>query len=337
MIYKGGLYHEAFHKVSLFILSDKDRQKIYKQARLENPELVNASDKMVEEWLADEFAARVLRWKNGEDTVYSKNFLVRQLQKLFNFIKKIGERFKENHITDEHVDMNELFKNMYKGRYAFAKATAKNKELFNKLYERRRAFGGVIVNDQIVAEDAKQYAQIKRHLIDRAISLSSLSQSSSGRVYVNMNTVKADLLKDINNQARDIALIEQNIANPQALPERLRQVDLFALLVAAARRKEVLENITQDGVWEEWVKNISQFVQQTFGIEQSDANDQLEGETHKGGIDNSTHRDSYGRNMFEELDINMKAMLWCVVDGDVKNPKNLKYTKDGLWVYAKIG
>lgn len=337
VIYKGGLYHEAFHKVSLFILSDKDRQKIYKQARLENPELANASDKMVEEWLADEFAARVLRWKNGEDTVYSKNFLVRQLQKLFNFIKKIGERFKENHITDEHVDMNELFKNMYKGRYAFAKATAKNKELFNKLYERRRAFGGVIVNDQIVAEDAKQYAQIKRHLIDRAISLSSLSQSSSGRVYVNMNTVKADLLKDINNQARDIALIEQNIANPQALPERLRQVDLFALLVAAARRKEVLENITQDGVWEEWVKNISQFVQQTFGIEQSDANDQLEGETHKGGIDNSTHRDSYGRNMFEELDINMKAMLWCVVDGDVKNPKNLKYTKDGLWVYAKIG
>lgn len=337
VIYKGGLYHEAFHKVSLFILSDKDRQKIYKQARLENPELANASDKMVEEWLADEFAARVLRWKNGEDTVYSKNFLVRQLQKLFNFIKKIGERFKENHITDEHVDMNELFKNMYKGRYAFAKATAENKELFNKLYERRRAFGGVIVNDQIVAEDAKQYAQIKRHLIDRAISLSSLSQSSSGRVYVNMNTVKADLLKDINNQARDIALIEQNIANPQALPERLRQVDLFALLVAAARRKEVLENITQDGVWEEWVKNISQFVQQTFGIEQSDANDQLEGETHKGGIDNSTHRDSYGRNMFEELDINMKAMLWCVVDGDVKNPKNLKYTKDGLWVYAKIG
>lgn len=337
VIYKGGLYHEAFHKVSLFILSDKDRQKIYKQARLENPELANASDKMVEEWLADEFAARVLRWKNGEDTVYSKNFLVRQLQKLFNFIKKIGERFKENHITDEHVDMNELFKNMYKGRYAFAKATAKNKELFNKLYERRRAFGGVIVNDQIVAEDAKQYAQIKRHLIDRAISLSSLSQSSSGRVYVNMNTVKADLLKDINNQARDIALIEQNIANPQALPERLRQVDLFALLVAAARRKEVLENITQDGVWEEWVKNISQFVQQTFGIEQSDANDQLEGETNKGGIDNSTHRDSYGRNMFEELDINMKAMLWCVVDGDVKNPKNLKYTKDGLWVYAKIG
>lgn len=337
VIYKGGLYHEAFHKVSLFILSDKDRQKIYKQARLENPELANASDKMVEEWLADEFAARVLRWKNGEDTVYSKNFLVRQLQKLFNFIKKIGERFKENHITDEYVDMNELFKNMYKGRYAFAKATAENKELFNKLYERRRAFGGVIVNDQIVAEDAKQYAQIKRHLIDRAISLSSLSQSSSGRVYVNMNTVKADLLKDINNQARDIALIEQNIANPQALPERLRQVDLFALLVAAARRKEVLENITQDGVWEEWVKNISQFVQQTFGIEQSDANDQLEGETHKGGIDNSTHRDSYGRNMFEELDINMKAMLWCVVDGDVKNPKNLKYTKDGLWVYAKIG
>ena len=337
VIYKGGLYHEAFHKVSLFILSDKDRQKIYKQARLENPELANASDKMVEEWLADEFAARVLRWKNGEDTVYSKNFLVRQLQKLFNFIKKIGERFKENHITDEHVNMNELFKNMYKGRYAFAKATAENKELFNKLYERRRAFGGVIINDQIVAEDAKQYAQLKRHLIDRAISLSSLSQSSSGRVYVNMNTVKADLLKDINNQARDIALIEQNIANPQALPERLRQVDLFALLVAAARRKEVLENITQDGVWEEWVKNISQFVQQTFGIEQSDANDQLEGETHKGGIDNSTHRDSYGRNMFEELDINMKAMLWCVVDGDVKNPKNLKYTKDGLWVYAKIG
>ena len=337
VIYKGGLYHEAFHKVSLFILSDKDRQKIYKQARLENPELANASDKMVEEWLADEFAARVLRWKNGEDKVYSKNFLVRQLQKLFNFIKKIGERFKTNHITDEYVDMNELFKNMYKGRYAFAKATAENKELFNKLYERRRAFGGVIVNNQIVAEDAKQYAQIKRHLIDRAISLSSLSQSSSGRVYVNMNTVKADLLKDINNQARDIALIEQNIANPQALPERLRQVDLFALLVAAARRKEVLENITQDGVWEEWVKNISQFVQQTFGIEQSDANDQLEGETHKGGIDNSTHRDSYGRNMFEELDINMKAMLWCVVDGDVKNPKNLKYTKDGLWVYAKIG
>lgn len=337
VIYKGGLYHEAFHKVSLFILSDKDRQKIYKQARLENPELTNSSDKMVEEWLADEFAARVLRWKTGEDTVYSKNFLVRQLQKLFNFIKKIGETFKKNHITDEHVNMNELFKNMYKGRYAFAKATKQNKELFEKIYQGRLALTGVIINNAIIAEDAIQYSQIRRDLINRALQHAGIGQYVDGTPYVDMGVVKDSIIAQIKKDQADLAELEIYADNPKLLKESLRiQGDIDRVMVTLVRRLEVMRNIIADDAWEQWSDVITDFVKQQFGIEKIDANNQLEHQDSKPAIDNSTERDSYGRNMYEELDIKMKALLWMVVDGNANDPKNLKYTPDGLWIYAKI-
>lgn len=338
VIYRGGLYHEAFHKVSLFAFSQKDREKLYKQAREENPELVGKSDKFVEEWLADEFAARVLRWKQqGETSTYSKNYIVRKLQQLLNFIKKIGERFKTNHITDEYVDMNKLFKDMYKGRYAYAKATKQNKELFDKIYQGRLALTGVIVNNAIIAEDAIQYSQIRRDLINRALQHAGIGQYVDGTPYVDMQVVKDSIVAQIKKDQADLAELETYYNNPKLLKESLRiQGDIDRVMITLVRRLEVMHNIIADDAWAEWSDIITDFVKQQFGIEKSDANDQLQHRDGKPVIDNSTERDSYGRNMYEELDIKMKALLWMVVDGNANDPKNLKYTPDGLWIYAKI-
>lgn len=48
-------YHEAFHRVSLLLLSPDMRKKMYSEYRKQHPELNNVTDKHVEELLADEF------------------------------------------------------------------------------------------------------------------------------------------------------------------------------------------------------------------------------------------------------------------------------------------
>ncbi|MGM9531445.1 hypothetical protein [Intestinibacter sp.] len=53
--------------------------------------------------------------------------------------------------------MNKLFRDMYSGRYAYAKATSKNIELFEKVYSGFTPFAGFKVDDVEIAEDAQQY------------------------------------------------------------------------------------------------------------------------------------------------------------------------------------
>jgi len=55
-IAKGSLYHEAFHRISLFILNKDERAKMYQHARESWPETVGMNDFQIEEFLADRFA-----------------------------------------------------------------------------------------------------------------------------------------------------------------------------------------------------------------------------------------------------------------------------------------
>ena len=227
-IFAGGLYHEAFHRVSLFYFSERDRKRMYEKAREQYPELKDRSDAYVEEWLAEEFAARVLQWKKQgvPQNKYSDNFILRSFQKLFNLIKKVVERFKTNHLSDD-IDLNELFRKMYAGRYAYARATKNNKELFRKLYEGRVAFGGVLVNNSVVADNALQFAEIKRDLLARLINNLGLAQLAEGGVFADVDLVKAELIKEVAAEERTAATIEQFIDDPSKLPESLRNRDIM--------------------------------------------------------------------------------------------------------------
>lgn len=77
-IVRGSAYHEAFHKISLFILSQEQRKNMYNQARESNPELIGKDDFYVEEFLADRFAEFVYdaaQRKQGK--FYSGNLISR--------------------------------------------------------------------------------------------------------------------------------------------------------------------------------------------------------------------------------------------------------------------
>lgn len=78
---QGTLYHEAFHKVSLLLLSPQERQNIYKLYR--NKYKTNAPDSEIEELLAEEFRDYMLNKANVKT-----NFIRRMFNTIKNFISK---------------------------------------------------------------------------------------------------------------------------------------------------------------------------------------------------------------------------------------------------------
>ena len=74
---QGTLYHEAFHKVSLLLLSPQERRKIYNYYRkLHNTE--DVADSEIEESLAEEFRDFMLNKNSAKLNV---------VKRLFNKIK----------------------------------------------------------------------------------------------------------------------------------------------------------------------------------------------------------------------------------------------------------
>lgn len=98
----GALFHEAFHDVSLYILSPKDSQVLYSKIRQipgeavtykgERKKMSDLTDKEAEEWAAEEFRKYVLLgedFKFGEGTVEDTRTA---LQKFFDSIKNLLRR-----------------------------------------------------------------------------------------------------------------------------------------------------------------------------------------------------------------------------------------------------
>ena len=79
-IARGSFYHEAFHKVSLFILSEKERQQMYNEARNKYEQLRNSNNTEIEEFLADQFAQFVL---DSELQKEGKYYSTNSIYKLF--------------------------------------------------------------------------------------------------------------------------------------------------------------------------------------------------------------------------------------------------------------
>lgn len=149
----GALYHEAFHDVSLTMLSKEDRNKIYdivrnlkgkavpyqeiakgEQDRSYKPKskpLSEFTDKETEEWLAEEFRRYALskgKYKIGKDTVTPReeNFF----KKLFNFIRNtFRAMFKLDKALDTDFDLQgveELFAKIERGGFKNAQRAVEN-------------------------------------------------------------------------------------------------------------------------------------------------------------------------------------------------------------------
>jgi hypothetical protein len=111
---KGTVYHEAFHRVSLGYLSDREREQFYKNARRKY-NMPDASDELIEEKLAEEFRA----WRNHIElnTTVNSNSIFDWIKNMFNFIKHYFTG--TNAIMDYEVET--LFKLIDRGAFRYHK------------------------------------------------------------------------------------------------------------------------------------------------------------------------------------------------------------------------
>lgn len=348
-IVKGSMYHEAFHRVSLFVLSKEDRQKMYQDAREQYPELLDKNDLYVEEFLADKFADFVNdQIANRQNKFYSKNFIVRQFQKLYDTIRTLMNRFIKANITPDYVDMNKLFKDMYSGRYAYAKATKNNLELFDKVYSGITPYAGMEIDGVEIAYDVNQYQEIRRDIIGRLVRTGNILSNKEGGISVNMNEVKKQMIADLRRfiAARDQIEAQVN-SDYKNVPKAYESQDLDEALLQMHNLIYTYEKVLGDEAWKVWSETIEDFCKNTFGIisdDNADPNKGLEVDVDDEGnpisnFDSNTMsflRDSYMRDMYASAHVNMKLLLWSIVDGDKNNPENMKFTMDGLMVYAKV-
>ena len=352
-IAKGSMYHEAFHRVSLFILSEQDRKKMYEDARKNNPELQGMADRAVEEWLADRFADFVLDAQQQKQGKYydGKNFVTRAFQKLVDKIRSIIRRLTDANLTPRYTDMNKLFKNMYSGRYAYAKVTKRNAELFQQTYFDHMPYLGFMSNGKEIAESATQFENIRRHLLAMFIEASDVLKSTTGRLNVSVDTVRQNLQAEYDYYSEFVRRMDSTgfdkTPEYKKIVGNMTKDQIIDGLVKVRLVADTYGKILRDENWEEWSKILKRDIDREFGLELSreqaqpeDANidkqntiadeDGVEDNSQEGDEKGhfSSSRDGLSRDIYKETDMNVKMLLWdCCVD-------NKKYNNEGLAIYV---
>lgn len=118
-------FHEAYHRVSLLLLSDQERNKVYEEYRRIHPNLKNASDKYIEEALAEEFRGYMMYKTPRKSYRITKWF-----EKLRDFIMSLFGR----------TTPTKIFRGIYEGKYANIPVSQEAKDRFEKAYRNRVNF-----------------------------------------------------------------------------------------------------------------------------------------------------------------------------------------------------
>lgn len=119
----GAAYHEAFHRVSLLLLSPEEQARMYNLARKEYS-LFNRNDNEVEEFLAERFREDVIN-----DAPDSHSKLGRVISDIKNFIKSF---LGLNKTKIDNIDG--FFNSIKNGKYKFAKINKAALTNFNQRY-----------------------------------------------------------------------------------------------------------------------------------------------------------------------------------------------------------
>lgn len=122
MAIEGVQYHEAWHRVSLLLLNKEQRQKLYTEFKQSNKKYANASDKVIEEALADKFMDFMLNDKEGKVRYF--------INKVFRIMKKfIGINTNMN-----NKDLTQIFNAIKYGEFSKYKLDEESKKDFLSSY-----------------------------------------------------------------------------------------------------------------------------------------------------------------------------------------------------------
>lgn len=359
-IARGSFYHEAFHRISLFVLSKEQRDKMYDDARNSDLNKMFASNQEIEEYLADRFAEFVLDSQSEHPgKYYSGNIFNKAFQYIADAIRNIIRRLSSKNITPNYTGIDKLFKDMYSGRYAYAKATKNNIEEFEKIYGKSPVYSGFKSNGVTLAADSVQYNEIFRDMLGKLIYNSGIYTDTSGNIVIDTNSLKASYENDIVTYTNALIALDNKLRNRQ-LGDNLSRFKDDDIVVAQAKMVNLInvyKNIVQPKAWKEWANIINKFVEMQFNITKITSNnpnkvlkadikedtdidaDSGENELEVGNIDVlgfSEYRDSYMRNMYNTMDANMKMLLWSITDLKPSDANTAKYTADGLLKFANV-
>lgn len=346
-IAKNSLYHESFHRVSLFLLSEKSRQKMYADAREKWQELQDKNDKQVEEFLADQFAVYIQDRGNNVETKHV-GILAKMFKKLYDSILSGIRRLTGMNITPKYHNMDKLFEDMRAGRYAYAKATSNNLELFKKVYGDSNPFSGIMYKDVQVAKNARQYDEIKRDLLGRLLRTSSIQILENGKLQVNTEAVKKALKDQLGTYKEALSELEKNVASGlENLPAGFSKDDVYEAVILMSNMINVYEKIIETKQWDAWKEILTKFCDKQFNAEFDDTNnpeqiinDNIDtyGEFESNAVTDSIskNRDSYLKDAFKSLDVSMKMFIWSVTDTNLQDASGAKFTSDGLIRYSNV-
>lgn len=354
----GVMDHEAFHRISLFVLSEKERKQLYSDIRSTYSETADMTDQQVEEFAADLFKDFVNKYSSqGIDGFYSSNKFVKFFQKVYDSGSKMMRKIFGLRTHPNYRGIDKLFEDMYSGRYAYAKATKNNFKLFRMIFRTAPMSGITDSNGTIIARTITERNQILRTLLAQVVNDSKLLDTVHN--YTDIDTV----LDSIRGKLQ----ADYNGLN-QRIMEAFERND-FDNVIRFNNLKSIYDTILTDEAWKAWKGIVNDTLRRQFKIsnQKKDPNQLLsmleDNETQEinEGVDPATEdteeltsdedpapidedalnpmmfsgeRDSLQRNMWNSAALSVKILFYTITSEDSRNNK---YNSNGMFNYGNPG
>lgn len=353
----GVMDHEAFHRISLFVLSEKERKQLYSDIRSTYPETADMTDQQVEEFAADLFKDFVNKYSNqGIDGFYSNNKFVKFFQKVYDTGSKMIRKIFGLRTHPNYRGIDKLFQDMYSGRYAYAKATKNNFKLFRMIFRTAPMSGITDSKGTIIARTITERNQILRTLLDKVVNNSKLLDTVHNYTDIDaaLDGIRGELQADYNGLS-------------QRIMEAFERND-FDNVIRFNNLKTIYDTILTDEAWKAWKGIINDTLRRQFKIsnQKKDPNQLLstleDNETQEinEGVDQNTEdteeltsdedpeladeeslnlgfseeRDSLQRNMWNSAALSVKILFYTITSEDSRNNK---YNSNGMFNYDNPG
>lgn len=325
-IKRGSAYHEAFHRVSMLLMTPAERNRMYENLYKIKPEMRKATERQKQEYLADMFADFVLQQVSNESPLF------KFLNSIWSKIRKLIDRLKNGvNGIEGRAKLHSLFSDMYQGKYAYLEASRENEEYFRLAFEYDPLYSSFKYNGVDIAKSAQQFNDIYRNIVADLIFNSGLLSHENGQVELDYKALRK-LYENRLNEAKQVTEAAINTGDTETL-------------MKAINHQTVLEGIVRN--WNSWQKYIKQQARLQFSLETIDdpnivdfsdmnvgpeteiADSNSVGSISQTIANDDTIKASYMRNQYKSLDSDVRLAFYGITE-------NGELTEDGLYKYANV-
>lgn len=212
---RGIEYHEGFHYVSLLILNEEQRNQVYSDYIKNNPQHDGKTKQEIEELLAEEFRAYMLKLENPSLSYRIKKFF----KTIWNLVVSFGNKPVSMH--------SQLFKAIRNGNFKNAKLSQESLKEFSVAYQ-----AGVYY----YAPGISSAEQKATPHITNASTMYNIIESLSSTALATLNIRSMDDIKNLKlagvfdtiQYNYDAGLYDDNPTNKQIVEDVLKNKEIFA-------------------------------------------------------------------------------------------------------------